>query len=56
MSRSSLVSDWLALGVLVAALAVLGGCKSIPEGRSAVNEVQIRGTAELEDEDRKSVV
>ena len=56
MSRSSLVSDWFALGVLVAAIAVLGGCKSIPEGRSAVNEVQIRGTAELEDDDVKDKI
>jgi outer membrane protein insertion porin family/translocation and assembly module TamA len=30
--------------VVVAAIAVLGGCKTVPEGRSAVDEVTVRGT------------
>jgi outer membrane protein insertion porin family/translocation and assembly module TamA len=56
MSRSSLVSDCLALGALVGAIGVLGGCKTIPEGRSAVNEVQVRGTDKLDDDDVKDKI
>ncbi len=34
---------------LAAAALVLGGCKTIPEGRSAVNDVAIRGTDKVDD-------
>jgi outer membrane protein insertion porin family/translocation and assembly module TamA len=56
MSRSLFASDSLVALVLVAAIAVLGGCKTIPEGRSAVNEVQIRGTDQLDDGDVKDKI
>lgn len=35
----------------VAAIFVLGGCKSIPEGRSSVNEVQFRGTDKVDEDE-----
>ena len=41
---------------VVAATLVLGGCKSIPEGRSAVDEVQIRGTDKLDEGDLKDKI
>jgi outer membrane protein insertion porin family/translocation and assembly module TamA len=41
----------LELLVIMAAIAVLGGCKKIPEGRSAVNEVQIRGTNQVDEDE-----
>jgi outer membrane protein insertion porin family/translocation and assembly module TamA len=37
--------------LLIAAIFVLGGCKTIPEGRSAVNDVAIRGTSGVDDGD-----
>lgn len=55
-SASARVVDSLALAVSVAAIAVLGGCKTIPAGRSAVNEVQIRGTDKLDDDDVKDKI
>jgi outer membrane protein assembly factor BamA len=42
--------------VFVVAIAVLGGCKTIPETRSAVDQVQIRGTDELDDDDVKDEI
>ncbi len=42
--------------VFVAVSLVLGGCKSIPEGRSSVNEVQVRGTNELDEGDVKDKI
>jgi outer membrane protein insertion porin family/translocation and assembly module TamA len=44
------VVDSIALVTLVTAIFALGGCKTIPEGRSSVNELQVRG-AEKVDED-----
>ncbi len=43
--------DSIALAIFVAAIFVLGGCKTIPEGRSAVNEVRVRGSKEVDDDD-----
>jgi outer membrane protein insertion porin family/translocation and assembly module TamA len=56
MSRTRLASDFLGLAVVVAAIAMLCGCKTVPEGRSAVDEVQIRGTKELDDDDVKDKI
>ena len=41
---------------IVAAALVLGGCKSIPEGRSSVNEVQVRGADKLDEGDIKDTI
>ena len=43
--------DGVALVVLAAAISVLGGCKSIPEGRSSVDQVTVRGSDKLDDDD-----
>ena len=37
--------------VLLAAAAFLGGCKTIPEGKSSVNELQFRGTDKIDEGD-----
>jgi outer membrane translocation and assembly module TamA len=52
MSRSL----WSTCSVLFAAIFFLGGCKTIPEGRSAVNEVQVRGTDKLDEDDVKDKI
>ena len=44
----SKVYESLALAIFVAATFVLGGCKTVPEGRSAVNEIQVRGADKVE--------
>jgi len=49
--RSSRLWDAVSLLVFVAAISALGGCKSIPEGHSAVNEVTVRGTDKVDDDD-----
>ncbi|MDB5214680.1 MAG: outer membrane protein assembly factor YaeT precursor [Myxococcaceae bacterium] len=49
--RSSRLWDALSLVVFVAAISVLGGCKSIPEGHSAVNRVTVRGSDKVDDDD-----
>jgi len=41
----------IALVFFVGALFALGGCKTIPEGRSSVNEVQVRGAEKVDEED-----
>lgn len=48
--------DSIALVIFVAAISVLAGCKTIPEGRSAVNEVQIRGAKQVDDDDIKDKI
>lgn len=40
-----------AFPMVVFVLVFAGGCKSIPAGRSAVNEVQVRGADEVDEED-----
>jgi outer membrane protein insertion porin family/translocation and assembly module TamA len=35
----------------LAAMALLHGCKTVPRGRSAVDEIQVRGASQLDDED-----
>jgi outer membrane protein insertion porin family/translocation and assembly module TamA len=49
--RTSRLWDALALFSFVAAISVLGGCKTIPEGHSAVNKVTVRGSDQLDDDD-----
>jgi len=41
---------------IVAATLALGGCKTIPEGRSAVDEVQVRGADKLDEGDIKDKI
>lgn len=48
--------DCIALVVFIAAIFVLGGCKTIPQGRSAVNEVQVRGAKQIDDDDIKDKI
>jgi outer membrane translocation and assembly module TamA len=48
--------DTLALVAFLAATLVLGGCRSIPEGRSSVNEVQIRGADKVDEGDIKDKI
>jgi outer membrane protein insertion porin family/translocation and assembly module TamA len=43
--------DALITLAFVAAIAVIGGCKTIPEGKSAVNEVQVRGADKVDGDD-----
>jgi outer membrane protein assembly factor BamA len=50
-SRRSRLWDAGALVVFVAALSVLGGCKSIPEGHSSVDRVTVRGSDKVDDDD-----
>lgn len=37
--------------IFAAAIFVLGGCKTVPEGRTAVNEVQVRGAEHVDESD-----
>ena len=46
----------IAVPVVVAAALVLGGCKSIPAGRSSVNEVKIRGADKLDEDDIEDAI
>lgn len=41
---------------VIAAAAFLGGCKTIPEGKSSVNEVQIRGADKVDEGDIKDKI
>lgn len=50
-SHRSPVLEKIALVVFVAAIFVLGGCKTIPEGKSTVNEIQVRGAKEVDGDD-----
>jgi outer membrane protein insertion porin family/translocation and assembly module TamA len=43
------------VGFVIAAL-VLSGCKTIPEGRSAVNEIDVRGANKVDEEDIKDKI
>ena len=49
--RSSRLWDTVSLIVFVAAISVLGGCKTIPEGRSTVDRVTVRGSDKVDDDD-----
>jgi outer membrane protein assembly factor BamA len=49
--RSSRLWDALSLVVFVAAISVLGGFKTIPEGHSAVDRVTVRGSDAVDDDD-----
>jgi outer membrane protein assembly factor BamA len=49
--RSSRLWDAFALAFFVAAISVLGGCKSIPEGHSSVDQVTVRGSDKVDDDD-----
>lgn len=46
----------IALAAFVAATLALGGCKTIPEGRSSVNEIQIRGADAVDEGDIKEKI
>lgn len=46
----------LATFVLLAAIFVLGGCSSIPEGRTSVNEIQVRGADKVDEEEIKDKI
>ena len=50
LPRSRLLES-VALVFIVAAVFTTGGCKTIPEGRSSVNEIQVRGAAKVDAED-----
>ena len=56
MSRPRLACDSLALAFVLAAIAVLCGCNSIPNGRSSVDEVQVRGAQKLDEGDVKDKI
>lgn len=45
------IIERVALIAFVAAMFVLGGCKTIPEGKSTVNEIQVRGAKEIDGDD-----
>lgn len=49
--RSSRLWNALCLPAVVAAISVLGGCKTIPEGHSAVDQVTIRGADKVDEDD-----
>ncbi len=48
--------DALAVLVFLGAVMILGGCKTVPDGRTAVDEVQVRGTAKLDEGDIKDKI
>jgi outer membrane translocation and assembly module TamA len=50
-ARTSRLWDAASRVVFLAAISVLGGCKSIPEGHSAVNQVTVRGSDKVDDDD-----
>jgi len=43
------VEQRLASIILTAAIVVLAGCKTIPEGRTSVNEIQVRGASKIDE-------
>jgi outer membrane translocation and assembly module TamA len=43
--------DALAALFFVCSALILGGCKTVADGRTAVDEVQVRGTSKLDDDD-----
>lgn len=49
-ARSRLL-DSIALVVFVAAIFVLGGCRTIPEGKSTINEIQVRGNDAIDEDE-----
>ena len=46
----------IALAVFLSGTFVLGGCKTIPEGRSSVNEIQVRGADKVDEGDIKDKI
>ncbi|MBS2014751.1 MAG: BamA/TamA family outer membrane protein [Deltaproteobacteria bacterium] len=44
------------VAILFAAIFLLGGCKSIPEGRTSVNEIQVRGANEVDEDEIKEKI
>ncbi len=46
----------LSSSFLIGSMLVLGGCKTVPEGRSAVNEVQVRGADKLDEGEIKDKI